>query len=77
LRGVVFKERVALAPDHFIQDKKRNIGRVTSLADLPGVPHTVGLALVRTEQSEPGTEIVVQSGEREIPATVAALPLAL
>lgn len=78
LRGLRFREAgVRLGPEHVIRDGKRDVGRVTTVADLPDVPTSVGLALVRSDQAKAGTEVVVADGARELAATVVDLPFTL
>ncbi len=49
-------------------------GMVTSGSFAPSLGHAIALAYVRSECSEPGTELIIEAGRKQLPATVAALP---
>ncbi|MBA3256444.1 MAG: aminomethyl transferase family protein [Pyrinomonadaceae bacterium] len=82
-RGHVAKKLVGLSFDRtrkIDQDAKikstddREIGRITSHTLSPHLGCTVALGYVKYEYLSAGTEVRVVSGEREIAATVSALP---
>lgn len=75
LSGLIFGNKVVL--EHgakILSCDDKEIGRVTSFAFSPRLERTVALGYVKYDYLEPGTSVKAVSGEKEFPATVAALP---
>jgi folate-binding protein YgfZ len=75
LRGLVLDGDVVPERGDAVVAGGRDVGRVTSAAWSPGLERPVALAIVRREH-EPGAEVAVRRGDREVPARVSALPIA-
>lgn len=73
LRGLVADGDVVPEPGDPVLADGREIGRVTSAAWSPGLKRPVALAIVRREH-EPGARVAVRRAERELAASVSALP---
>jgi folate-binding protein YgfZ len=75
LTGVLFEGEVSLESGaKVLSSDGKEIGRVTSLAFSPRLGRTIALGYVKYDYLEPGTSVKVLSPDKELPATVAALP---
>jgi folate-binding protein YgfZ len=73
LRHVDVEGSVRLAPGAAVLLDGREVGVLTSVAEVSGQHRAVGLAMVRREV-EPPARVVLSGPDGEIPATVATLP---
>ena len=74
LRGLALEGDTVPEAGAVVEASGTDVGRVTSAAWSFGLKRPVALAFVRRQHAEPGTAVVVRSGERTIPAAVTALP---
>lgn len=77
LVGLVFADQSVAAPGDVIRAAGKDAGRVTSAVLSPALGRGIAMAFVQRDFVEPGTEVSVHSGGREIPATVTGLPPAV
>jgi aminomethyltransferase len=78
LAGLVFERDAGTPADSRLHDcgDEREVGRITSTAFSPRLRRQVALAVVKYDHLQPGTEVKVFDGEREVCAAhVAELPL--
>jgi folate-binding protein YgfZ len=74
LRGLALEGDTVPASGAAVRAGQAEVGHVTSAAWSFGLERPVALAFVRRQHAEPGTAVVVQSGERAQAAAVTALP---
>jgi folate-binding protein YgfZ len=74
LRGLIIESETVPASGAIVQAGEAAVGHVTSAAWSFGRKRPVALAFVRRQHAEPGTAVVVHSGEQSQSATVTALP---
>jgi folate-binding protein YgfZ len=69
LRGLVIQSEHALAGDAVV-DGASEVGRLTSAAFSPPLGASVALAIIRSAQAKPGTNLKVRTRQGAAPATV-------
>jgi len=75
LTGLMFEGNELIDVRAAIKSEEgKDIGRITSVAQSPGLQRTIALGYVRYEYLAPGTNLKIVSGEREAAATVKVLP---
>ncbi len=75
LRGLVFERDEPIEVGAAIKSEEaKDIGRITSVAQSPGLERTIALGYVRYEYLAAGTNVSVTCGERESVAIVNELP---
>jgi folate-binding protein YgfZ len=75
LTGLMFEQHEPIDVGVAIKSEEGNdIGRITSIAQSPGLERTIALGYVRYEYLAPGTRVKVVSGELEVAATVSVVP---
>jgi len=75
LTGLMFERHEPIEVGAAIKSAEgKAIGRITSMAQSPGLERTIALGYVRYEYLAPGTRVKVVSAELEVAATVNALP---
>ncbi len=75
LTGLMFEGNELIDVRAAIKSEEgKDIGRITSVAQSPGLGRTIALGYVRYEYLGPGTKVKVIAGEREAVATVNQLP---
>jgi folate-binding protein YgfZ len=75
LTGLMFEGNELIDVRAAIKSEEgKDIGRITSVAQSPGLERTIALGYVRYEYLAPGTKVKVVFGELEVAATVNALP---
>ncbi|MBI3634910.1 MAG: aminomethyl transferase family protein [Candidatus Rokubacteria bacterium] len=75
-RGVLVDGDAVPEPGAAIGAGGRDVGRVTSATLSFGLKRPIALGYVRREHAEPGAAVSVRIGDRDVPATVSALPFA-
>jgi folate-binding protein YgfZ len=75
LTGLLFEKEVVIEAGASIRSVEgKDIGRVTSTVLSPKLGRTIALGYVRYEHLDPGTRLLVGSGEDEVAATINELP---
>jgi folate-binding Fe-S cluster repair protein YgfZ len=75
LTGLIFEKHEPINDGAAIKSEEgKDIGRITSMAQSPGLERTIALGYVRYEYLAAGTRVMVIAGEREAVATVNQLP---
>ena len=75
LTGLMFERHEPIEIGAAIKSAEgKAIGRITSMAQSPGLGRTIALGYVRYEYLAPGTSVSVLAGERKAVATVNQLP---
>ncbi|MGI8782158.1 MAG: aminomethyltransferase family protein [Acidobacteriota bacterium] len=74
LVGLRLGEAIDAAGRPRLYDGAKKVGFVTSAGESPILGGAIGLGYVRREASAPGTTLSVNLGERQVGASVAALP---
>jgi folate-binding protein YgfZ len=74
LTGLLFDDDIQVEVSSAIKSGGKEIGRITSVTYSPSLGRTVALGYVRFEHLEPGTKVMVTTGNSEIEATVNELP---
>jgi aminomethyltransferase len=74
LRGLALEGDTVPASGATVQAGEAAVGHVTSAAWSFGLERPVALAFIRRQHADPGTAVVVRSGERTQAAAVTALP---
>jgi folate-binding protein YgfZ len=75
LTGLMFEQHEPIDVGVAIKSEEgKDIGRITSIAQSPGLERTIALGYLRYEYLAPGTTVKIVSGELEVAATVNVLP---
>jgi len=75
LTGLILEDEASLdAGAKVFSADDKEIGRVTSSAQSPGLARTIALAYLKYDYLAPETKVKIISSEQEFPATVAELP---
>jgi len=75
LTGIMFDSRHPIRAGALVKSNdSKDIGRITSATDSPGLARTVALGYVRHENLAPGTAVKVVTDEGEVNAMVHELP---
>ena len=74
LVGLALPSRQSARAEQQITLKGEPVGKITSGSFAPSLGHAVALGYVQTDCSEPGTELTIEAGRKQLTATVTALP---
>jgi aminomethyltransferase len=74
LAGLTLPGRQSARAEQRITVNGDAVGAITSGSFAPSLGHAVALAYVNTDNSVPGTELRIETGRKQLPATITTLP---